>query len=281
MTLIAAEELGLDMSEMKLVQSDTSLTPFDSGTYGSRVTFLTGNATRNAAVDAKRKLLKCIGEKWNVDPHTLECIDHTVASKENQELKMAIGEACSYYMQTHNGGELTGVGSYFHDVDPKLYHGDHNGNFAPSYSFSTGACHVTVDEETGVIDISDFVFAADCGRPLNMRAAEGQLEGSIQMGLGYALYEQCIVENGKIKNPSFRDYRFPTAVDMPKMKTIFCGPDDPDGPFGAKEVGEGSTAPVAPTIVNAVNKATGLHITEIPITPEKIWRALKEKNGKK
>jgi CO/xanthine dehydrogenase Mo-binding subunit len=181
MTLIAAEELGLDMNEMKLVQSDTSLTPFDSGSYGSRVTFLTGNATRNAAVDLKRKLLKCIGEKWNVDPHSLECIDHAVVNKEDTAQKMPIAEACSYYMQTHNGDELTGVGSYFHDVDTETYQGNHNRNFAPSYSFSTGACHVRVDEETGVVDISDFIFAADCGRPLNKRAAEGQLEGSIQM----------------------------------------------------------------------------------------------------
>ena len=129
------------------------------------------------------------------------------------------------------------------------------------------------------MDISDFIFAHDCGRPLNPRAVEGQVEGSVQMGLGYALFEEMIMDRGRVKNPSFRDYRFPTALDMPHIKTVFCGEPDPNVPFGAKECGEGSTAPVAPAIANAVTDATGLRFSEIPITPERLWRALREREG--
>ena len=107
------------MSEVKLFQSDTSMTPFDSGTYGSRVTFLAGNATRNAAVDAKRKLLAAAGEKWGVDPHTLKCKGRQIISEEDPQLSMSISDCAVLYMQNHNGEEVTGVGAYFHDVDPK------------------------------------------------------------------------------------------------------------------------------------------------------------------
>jgi CO/xanthine dehydrogenase Mo-binding subunit len=101
------------------------------------------------------------------------------------------------------------------------------------------------------------------------------------LGLGFAAYEECLFdENGKMLNPSFRDYRFPTALDMPKIETIICGEPDAEGPFGAREAGEGSTAPVAPAIVNAINRATGLKFRELPVTPEKIWRAIREKKAR-
>lgn len=154
------------------------------------------------------------------------------------------------------------------------------GNYAPSYSFSTGAAKVKVDEETGQVDISDFIFAHDCGRPLNPVSVEGQVEGSVQMGLGYALYEDLMTKEGKVLNPSFRDFRFPTAMDMPKIQTIFCGEPDKVGHYGAKECGEGSTAPVAPAIVNAIAGATGIRFHELPVNPERLWRAMKEKREK-
>ena len=148
----------------------------------------------------------------------------------------------------------------------------------PAYRFSTGAAPVKVDEEIGCMEVSEFVFAHDCGRALSKCAVEGQVEGSVELGLAFAAFEECLFdENGRMRNASFRDYRFPTALDMPNIRTILCGEPDADGPFGAKEAGEGGTAPVAPAIVNAIDRATGLKFRELPVTPEKIWRALREK----
>ena len=280
MTLIAAEELGLNMNEVKIVVSDTTLTPWDNGTFGSRVTFLAGNGARRAAVDAKRQLCEAVGKKLGVDPKSLTMADHRVFVKSDPSVGMSYNDAVYTYEDQHDGKDIVGVGSYYHNMDSSSFN-TLQGNIAPSYSFSTSATRVTIDEETGVVDISDFVFAHDCGRVLNLRAVEGQIEGSVQMGLGYALYEECLVENGKFLNPSFRDYRFPTAMDMPHVKSILCGDPDPEGPFGAKECGEGSTAPVAPSIANAVAKATGIQFHSLPLTPEKIWRACKEKAASK
>jgi len=278
MTMTTAEELGLSMDEVKLVNSDTTLTPYDSGSYGSRVTFLGGNAARRAAADAKLKLLEVIAENWGCKVEDINMKDHRVFKRDDSEKNISYSEAIWMYEEKHFGKSVVGVGSYAHDGDKDIYV-KNRGNYAPSYSFSTGAARVKVDEETGCIDLLDFMFAHDCGRALNRRAVEGQIEGSVLLGLGFAAYEECVFdETGKMLNPSFRDYRFPTALDMPQIETILCGEPDPDGPFGAKEAGEGSTAPVAPAIVNAINKATGLKFHELPVTPEKVWRAIQERN---
>ena len=277
LTAIVAEELGLEMKNMSTVVSDTHITPFDSGSYGSRVTFLSGNAARRAAVDAKRKLFTVIAAQWGVQPETLECLEGMVISKKNMELKMPFEEAVFKWMTVNGGDELTGVGSYSHDGTTAQYNSteeDSKENFAPSYSFSAAAADLDVDLETGQLNIKDFVFAHDCGRALNRRAVEGQLEGSIGMGVGYACFEQSVTKDGRILNPNFRDYRFPTALDMPRMRTFYDFPADEEGPFGAKECGEGSAAPVAPALANAVNKATGLRMTSLPLDPEHIWRAM-------
>ena len=272
MTVIAAEELGLKMDEVKV-------TPFDSGSYGSRVTFLTGNATRRAAADAKRQLIDTVARKLGVDKEALICRDHCIYVKDDPEKGMSFNDAVFAFQEENGGMEVVGKGVFAHKGDKKIYT-EGVSNFAPAYSFSTGGARVKVDEETGQVEMKDFVFAHDCGRPLNLRAVEGQIEGSVQMGLGYTLFEECQVVNGKMLNPSFRDYHFPTALDMPDVEIILCGVPDSEGPFGAKECGEGSTAPVAPAIANAVSRATGIHFNSLPLTPEKIWRALKERDGK-
>jgi len=279
MTMIVAEELGLKMDEVKLVQSDTTLTPYDAGSFGSRVTFLGGNATRRAVGDAKLKLLEVVAESWGCKPEDITMKDHRVFIKSDSEKNISYSEGIWMYEEKHFGKAVIGVGSFAHDGDKDIYV-KNEGNYAPAYSFSTGAARVEVDDETGCIDISDFIFAHDCGRPLNLRAVEGQIEGSVLLGLGFAVYEECLFnEKGKMLNPSFRDYRFPTALDMPQIQSIICGEPDEEGPFGAKEAGEGSTAPVGPAIVNAINRATGLKFHDLPVTPEKVWRAIKEKKA--
>ncbi len=279
MTMIVAEELGLGMDKVKCVMSDTTLTPYDAGSFGSRVTFLAGNSTRRAVLDAKLKLLEVVAHQWSCDVGDINMKDHRVFKKDDPEKNISYNEAIWMYEEKNFGKAIIGVGSYAHDGDKDIYV-KNRGNYAPSYSFSTGAARVEVDEETGCFDVSDFIFAHDCGRALSRRAVEGQIEGSVLLGLGFACFEECLFDkNGKMLNPSFRDYRFPTALDMPQIKTILCGAPDPDGPFGAKEAGEGSTAPVAPAIVNAINRACGIQFHDLPVTPEKIWRAIKEKKA--
>ena len=279
MTMIVAEELGLKMEEVKLVQSDTTLTPFDSGAYGSRVTFLAGNAARRAVGEAKLKLLEVIAEKWGCNPEDITMKDHRVFMKGDPGKDISYNDAVWMYEEKHYGKSVVGVGSFAHDGTEEVYR-TNMGNYATAYSFSTGAAKVEVDEETGAINVSDFIFAHDCGRPLNIRAVEGQVEGSVQMGLGFILYEEARFDDkGRMLNPSFRDYRFPTALDMPPVKTILCGDPDDEGPFGAKEAGEGTTAPVGPAIVNAINRATAIKFHDLPLTPENVWRALRNKKA--
>lgn len=279
MTMIVAEELGLKMDEVKIVQSDTTLTPFDSGSFGSRVTFLAGNATRRAVGDAKLKLLEVVAENWNCKPEDIVMRDHRVFKRGDSTNDISFSEAVCMYEEKHYGKSVIGAGSFAHDGDKEIYK-KNRGNYAAAYSFSTGAARVEVDEETGCISVSDLILAHDCGQPLNLRAVEGQVEGSVHMGLGFSLFEECLFDDkGKMVNATFLDYRFPTSLDMPRIRTITCGKPDEEGPFGAKEAGEGSTPPVAPAIVNAINRATGLKFHELPITPEKLWRAVKEKKA--
>jgi CO/xanthine dehydrogenase Mo-binding subunit len=147
------------------------------------------------------------------------------------------------------------------------------GNYAPAYSFSASAAKVKVDLETGEVNVKDFIFGRDCGRALSLRAVEGQIEGSVLLGLGFTCFEECLyTKDGKHLNPSFRDYRFPTALDMPSIKSIIVGAPDPDGPMGAKEAGEGSTAPVGPAIGIAINRATGLKFHSLPMATRGLRR---------
>ena len=277
MTMIVAEELGLSMDEVKCVQSDTTLTPWDSGSYGSRVTFLAGNACRRAVGDAKLKLLTHWADEWGCKPEDITMKDHRVFIKSDPEKNISFKEALFSYEEKNFGRSCSGVGSFAHEGGDQQIQKTNYGNYAPAYSFSSCTAKVDVDMETGELNMEDFVFAHDCGRPLNLRAVEGQIEGSVHMGLGFTCYEECLYdEEGRHLNPTFRDYRFPTALDMPNIRTFICGEPDPEGPMGAKEAGEGTTAPVGPAIANAIAAATGVHFHSLPISPEKIWRAMKQ-----
>lgn len=279
--VVVAEALGLDQDMVKVSSADTTLDPFDTGTLGSRGTFLGCNGAKRAADDAARILRETVASRLNVNADDLVVKNKRVYLESNPEIGMSFNDTCWAYEEMNEGKGIVGMGSFAHVDMGEEFDGFTKGNYAPAYSFSTGAARVHVDEETGVVDINDFIFAHDCGRPLNPKSVEGQVEGSVQMGLGYALMEDEQIKDGKIINAGFRDYRFPTAMDMPKITTIFCGEPDKVGPYGAKECGEGSTAPVAPAIVNAVAQATGLRPHSLPIDPEHLWKMLKERKEKK
>jgi len=274
LSMIAAEELGISLDRVKMVAADTELTPFDAGSFGSRVTFHAGNAVRRAAADAKAQLFAVVAEKLEANPDDLESKGGRIYSVDNPDIGMAFEDAIWACQEKNGGMEVIGRGVFRHDIEPSVFTTG-IGNYSPAYTFSTGGAEVKVDLETGQVEVLKFKFAHDIGRAINPNNVRAQLEGSICMGLGFALFEQILFEEGRMLNPTFLDYKIPTALDMPETEIILVESEEPDAPFGAKECGEGSVAPVGPAIANAVCDAIGVRIKSLPLTPEKVLRGLK------
>jgi len=278
---IVAEELGVKLDDVNIVSADTEITPIDQGTFASRITIMAGNAAKEAASRIKKRLFKAVGEKLEIHPDDLVAKDRRIYVKGTPHIGMSFAEAVILCQQSEGGRPIISEGHY--DPGKRGYADTKSGasfDPPPAFSFCSHTAEVVVDEETGLVKVCQMVPAHDLGVAINPMGAEGQLEGSIQMGLGYALSEEILWDKGKILNPSFLDYEFPTALDMPDVKSVLIETDDPEGPFGAKECGEGATTPVAPAITNAIHNAIGIRVKEIPLTPEKILDAL-EKDGEK
>lgn len=270
---IVAEELGVELEDIRITSGDTELTPPDPGTYSSRVTFLAGNAVKRAAADARRQLFEVVAEKLEANVEDLEARHRRIYVKGSPERGMTFAEAVqlSLYLKKT---PLLGRGFY---TPPTFLGGT---NLSPTYSFGANISEVKVDSGTGEIRFLKSTDAHDCGFAINPMAVEGQLEGSIAGGEGQALYEECIMEKGKMLNPSFLEYKIPTALEVPQTKTIIVETIDPEGPFGAKEAGEGVQVSPAPSIANAIFNATGVRIKDLPITPAKMLKGLEEKMGR-
>jgi 4-hydroxybenzoyl-CoA reductase alpha subunit len=277
---IVAEELGVPIEEVRITAADTGITPLDPGTFGSGVTVRAGNAARIAAIAAREKLFQGIADELEANPADLRAKDGKIFVVGSPDINMPLSKALKIYQYKDLPMPIVGRGSWMADADEPTTLLKQNGNFAPSYSFMTQAAEVEVDIETGKVKVLNMVTAHDCGRAINPMLVEGQLEGSIVGGMGQALYEHVIIENGQVMNPSFLDYGFPTALEIPEMETIDIETDDPVGPFGAKEAGEGTQLSPAPAIVNAIYDAIGVDFNELPVTPEKILKALEEKKIK-
>jgi len=275
---IVAEELGVPIEDIRVTAADTGITPLDPGTFGSGVTVRAGNAARLAAISAKQKLLEFVADKLEANAADLVAKDRKIFVKGSPDKGFTLAEALKGYQYADLPMPIVGRGSWMAPASEPTTLFKEDGNFAPNYSFMTQAAEVDVDLETGKVKLLKMVTAHDCGRPINPMLVEGQLEGSVVGGMGQALYEDVIVENGQVMNPSFLDYGFPTFLEMPEIEAIEVLTDDPIGPFGAKEAGEGTQLSPAPAIVNAVYDAIGVDFMTLPITPEKILAALEEKN---
>lgn len=269
---ILAEELGVHFEDVRIVAADTGATPVDMGTWGSRVTLQAGNAVRAAAIEMKKQLFAVAAPTLKAEAEDLDIRDGKIFIKGSPERSMPFAEAVVAAQAASKGKMVEVAGSY---------HPEGKGIVSPAYSFVAVVAEVEVDNETGQVRVDRLTVAHDCGQPINPMSVEGQVEGSLHMGVGYALTEQVLWDNGQMLNPSFMDYRVPTALDMPDVKLIEVLTDEPEGPFGAKESGEGCVAPVAPAIANAIYNAVGVRVKDLPITPEKILRALREKGGGK
>jgi 4-hydroxybenzoyl-CoA reductase subunit alpha len=290
LSMIAAEELGINLEDIKIVSADTDLTPVDMGTYSSRVTMFAGNAVKITAGKIKEKLLKVAAEKLEANVEDLEAKNRRIYVKGSTEKGMEISEVAAIAQNLQNGNPLVETGNYtppgvgnYETVSSLLDKENYEKYMAqipmtPAMSFGAHFAEVKIDRETGEIKILKFLATHDCGVAINAMAVEGQLEGSAHMGLGYVLCEEIILVNGIPVNPSFLNYRILTSMDMPEVETILVEPNDPMGPFGAKECGEAPLNPVPPAILNAIYDATGIRFKEIPVTAEKIFMALKKSN---
>ncbi|MGH9861950.1 MAG: 4-hydroxybenzoyl-CoA reductase subunit alpha [Candidatus Acidiferrales bacterium] len=273
---LVAEELGVRLERVKLVAADTELTPVDLGSYSSRVTFMAGNACLEAARNLKKQIFEVVAQKWGLAAENLEARDDRINSRNGAAQSISFDEAVVAAIERH--GALAATGSY---APPEEARG---GKFkgagvgpSPSYSYSAQVAEVSVDPETGQVTVERITVAHDCGRALNPVNVEGQVIGSVWMGLGQALQEEMVWNRGRLMNPSLLEYKSASTLESPLVESIIVESIDPEGPMGAKEAGEGSLASTLPAVANAVYDAVGVRITSLPITPEKILRALREK----
>ncbi|MBM4326389.1 MAG: 4-hydroxybenzoyl-CoA reductase [Deltaproteobacteria bacterium] len=274
---IVAEVLGVSLDDVRVTAADTGATPLDPGTFGSGVTVRAGNAARIAAESVKKRLFECVADELEANPEDLVAKDGVIFVTGSPEINIPFAKALKAYQYKDLPMPLVGRASWMADTSEPTTLFNQPGNFSPSYSFMTQAAEVEVDTKTGKVKVIKMATAHDCGRPINPMLVEGQLEGSIAGGMGQALYENVITEKGQVMNPSFLDYGFPTTLEVPEMESIDIETDDPVGPFGAKEAGEGTQLSPAPAIVNAIYDAIGVHFNELPVTPERILKALEER----
>jgi 4-hydroxybenzoyl-CoA reductase alpha subunit len=271
---VTAEVLGIDPKDVHVHPADTSLTPVDLGSYSSRVTLMCGMAAIQAAERLRGAIFTAVAKKLEVSPASLVARDRKVGVPDDWDKAVPFARAVELGEGLH--GVLAFPGSY---APPKRAGKFKGGGVGPSPCYSYSACVVelTVDEQTGQVDLEDVWIAHDIGRALNPLLVEGQVEGSIYMGIGEALMEEQVFRKNLHKHPSMLDYKSPTTLETPEIHTLLVETDDPEGPFGAKEAGQGPLLPVIPAIANAIHHALGIRIDEVPITPDKILKALEEK----
>ncbi len=275
MAQIAAQELGVAYERIRIKAADTEITPFDTGSFASRVTFISGNATKNAAADAKRQILEVVARELKLGQEDLDIKDEEVVNKVNGSVFMTFDQAVQLCHSFNYGQLIIGRGSYNPKTTPIDFRTG-EGNVSGSYGFEAQIAEVEVNKKTGEVKVVKMYDVHDIGYPINPASVHGQIEGSIIMGLGYTLHEDLRFKEGRVLNPSFSKYRIPRSTDITPIESIFVETNDPQGPFGAKGMGEASLLPTAAAIANAVYDAVGVRIKELPITPEKVLRALKE-----
>ena len=275
---VVAAELGISLDRVKIVAADTARTPVDLGSYSSRVTFMAGNAAIAAAREAKKQILAAAAQKLVTTPENLAMEGERITCRDPawRDLSLSFTEAAE--LAVGSDGTLRVSGSYWPPASAQggKYKGAGVGP-SPAYSYSAQTVEVTVDPETGEVKVDRIIAAHDCGKAINPLAVEGQVQGSVWMGLGQAVQEEMMWQGGRLMNPGLLEYRSASTLESPPIETILVESNDPEGPFGAKEAGEGSLAATIPAVVQAIHDAVGVWITSLPVTPEKVLKALEEK----
>jgi CO/xanthine dehydrogenase Mo-binding subunit len=272
---IVSEILGVPMQEIKIYISDSALTPLAGTGTATRQLYMSGNATLMAAQEVGRTLLSKAGEMMRIDPRRLDLVDREVIDREGTGKSLALTEvvkACA-----SDGLPLYNVSLFKAPFRNLTQYERIEGQVYPDFTFGSHAVEVAVDKETGKVQVLKLVSCYDVGKAINPLSVEGQLEGGAIYGMGYALTEEIIMEKGMTKTPSLSEYILLTSMDVLDVQTVILESGEGVGPFGAKGIGEPSVVSVAPAICNAVYDAIGVRIFDLPLTPEKIFRALEEK----
>jgi CO/xanthine dehydrogenase Mo-binding subunit len=262
MAQIVAETLEIDTEAVRIVPPDTDVTPYDMGTLGSRSTFHMGLAARHAAEDARTKL---------------KALAREAGAPEGSNIPIAELFQKRYGMQA---GNVIGTGSFVPSYKSPDHDSGQSADVTPFWMVGGAGAEVEVDTETGAVRILRLVNAADAGRAINPRIAATQLSGAAIMQLGFTLFEDMALDGGQVVNGSLADYRIPGILDVPPMENVLVAAEQRSGPFGAKGVGESGTFGVSPAVANAIDDAVGVRITSMPLTAEKVLRAIREKEGR-
>ncbi len=272
---VVAEVLGVRTERIKLVSADTELTPIDLGSYSSRVTFMVGNACIDAATKIREQIFAAVAKRFGCAAMDLESADEAIYKQSDPRMRVGFDEAVVMAIGFH--GALVSQGAY---APPEEARG---GKFkgagvgpSPSYSYGAQVAEVTVDTETGHVHVDKITVAHDCGKALNPLAVEGQVIGSVYMGFGQAMQEEMIWNGARLMNPSLLEYRIPTTLENPEIECMIVESNDPEGPFGAKEAGEGSLAATIPAIANAIYDAVGVRLNVAPFSREAVLEGLRK-----
>jgi CO/xanthine dehydrogenase Mo-binding subunit len=271
---IVAHELGIPVDHVTVNNPDTDVVPFCFGAIASRVTIVAGNAAIKAAREAREKLLSVAAEKLEAAPSDLTIENGMIHVVGVSGHGMPIGDAARLHIFRSGGEGIYTRATY----DPPTVMSDkttHYGNVSPGYSFAAQAVEVEVDTETGQVSLVDSFTADDCGKALNPMAVHGQTSGATAQGIGWALYEGYEYQDGRLANGNFADYTMPTADSLPDLRSSIVESNEPNGPYGAKGASETAVGPPPGAIANAIYDAVGVRINSLPITPEKVLKALK------
>lgn len=271
---IVAEELGISVDQIEVARVDTDISPFGLGSFATRGTVFGGNGVKAAAAEAKRQIFDLAAEMLEANPSDLEAKQGKIYVKGAPEKNISFQKVAENSLYKRGGAPIVGTGFWVPNTvlpDPVTKYG----NIAPAYPFACQIAEVEVDTETGQVNMLNFVAAHDVGRAINPQTTEGQIHGGVAQGIGWALMENMVTDKGKVLNPNFRDYVIPGPLDLPPIQSILVEPVDPNGPFGAKGIGEPALNPAPAAVANAIYNAVGVRITELPISPEKILKALK------
>jgi CO/xanthine dehydrogenase Mo-binding subunit len=275
---IAAEELGVAAEDVHVVSADTDATPMDTGAIASRTTYVTGNAVRLAAARAKAVLFDAAAALLGAPASELEARDRKIQVRHYPARNVSIGQAAAH-AQLGRGEPPIGSASW---NPPTLPMDPETGQGKPfnTYVYAAQIAEVDVDDETGEVDVLRIVAAHDCGTAINPMLVEGQVEGGIAMGVGFALQEHILFDDsGRQRNASLTNYIVPTSLDMPEIEVDIVASYDPTGPFGAKGVGEPTSVPTAAAILNAIFDAVGVRVTSLPATAERVLAAIRSRKA--
>jgi CO/xanthine dehydrogenase Mo-binding subunit len=278
---IASEATGIPCEKITMVTSDTKYTPYDTGSVASRVTLIAGNAVKKAAEIVRDILFVAAAHKLNISigdaPAVMKVDDDLIYLDGYREASMSIGDAARY--STLTLGKPVVACATYNPVTTVLNKENGHGKPYGSHVFATQIAIVEVDDETGEYTLEKIYAVHDCGKAINPMLLKGQIDGGIGMGVGFGCYENMVTKDGKVVNDQFTDYIVPTALDVPPIVSEIVERFDPTGPYGAKGIGEPSLLPTASAIANAIFDAVGVLITDLPITPEKVYMGLKAKKA--